>query len=189
MAESSYIRLQNDSGSPVTINEGPEWKCSVVGGTSFSDAYRTKGSLSIPNTEYVDLIFDAEVMWSFESGQIRAAITGGSLTHSLFTNVPPPRYSFQRITGSSATLQASSTFVVSNPSSDTAVTLTLLPGDSHDTGVVIIKDAKGAAATRNITINPDGSETIDGAASLVLSTNNASVTLVWDSTTSDWLIV
>ena len=40
-----------------------------------------------------------------------------------------------------------------------------------------IKDELGVANTNNITIVPNGSETIDGSSSLVLSTNYAHVTL------------
>lgn len=88
MPESVYIRLQNETGSAILIDEGPEWKCSVVGGTTFASAYRTRGTLSIPGSEYVDLLFDSEVMWSFEAGQIRDAITATDLSYSLGSYVP-----------------------------------------------------------------------------------------------------
>lgn len=41
-----------------------------------------------------------------------------------------------------------------------------------------IKDDLGDSGANNITITPDGAETVDGAVSLVISTNGASVTLV-----------
>lgn len=50
-----------------------------------------------------------------------------------------------------------------------------------------IKDLTGTAATYNITVTPDGSDTIDGAATLVLDENNSSRGLISDGT-SKWYI-
>lgn len=43
--------------------------------------------------------------------------------------------------------------------------------------VFVIKDGSGGAGTNNITIDGDGSETIDGAATKVIATNYAAVWL------------
>lgn len=51
----------------------------------------------------------------------------------------------------------------------------------------IIKDKKGDANSNNITITPNGAETIDGAATLILNVNKASTSLVFQGT--DWSIV
>lgn len=53
---------------------------------------------------------------------------------------------------------------------------------------VIVTDAGGNASTNNITITP-ASGTISGGASYVLNLNHASVTLVWDATNTDWIVV
>lgn len=51
---------------------------------------------------------------------------------------------------------------------------------------VIIKDAGGNSATNNITIDTEGSETIDGEDTLVLSSNYSAVNLYSDGT--NWFI-
>ncbi len=69
----------------------------------------------------------------------------------------------------------------------TAQVITLLAGADHNTGVLTIKDKAGSAFASNITINTDGAETIDGAASLVLDADYASVMLAFSGT--EWSIV
>jgi len=59
-----------------------------------------------------------------------------------------------------------------------ARTLTLAPASTIPDGFrVTIKDESGGAATYNITIQRDGSDTIDGGTSIVLATNYGKVTL------------
>jgi hypothetical protein len=51
-----------------------------------------------------------------------------------------------------------------------------------------IKDQDGNAAGNNITVSPDGSDTIENAASLTISTNGVCITLIGNSTTNNWEI-
>jgi hypothetical protein len=51
-----------------------------------------------------------------------------------------------------------------------------------------IKDQDGNAAGNNITVSPAGGDTVENAASLTISTNYASVTLIGNSTTNNWEI-
>lgn len=53
--------------------------------------------------------------------------------------------------------------------------------------VIVVKDAGGGAGANNITIDTEGAETIDGAATLVISTNYDKVTLYSDG--SDWFVI
>jgi len=66
---------------------------------------------------------------------------------------------------------------------DAARTITI---DSDDIArkryLVTIKDTSNGAGTNNITIATEGSETIDGSATAVISTNNGQVTLYSDGT-------
>lgn len=55
--------------------------------------------------------------------------------------------------------------------------------------ILFIKDGKGDAAANNITITPNGADTIDGGASLVLNANNQYVMLLGDSDNTNWRTV
>jgi len=65
------------------------------------------------------------------------------------------------------------------------VTVNLPAGSANRTYTIL--DAGGDAATSNITIVPDGAETIEGGANLVLNTNFAAAQLIWDGT--DWNVL
>ena len=64
-----------------------------------------------------------------------------------------------------------------------AVTSFTLPTAQAIAGRTIsIKDADGNASVNNITIDTEGAETIDGAATLVMATDDQAVTLYSDGT-------
>lgn len=65
---------------------------------------------------------------------------------------------------------------------DTTAARTLtLPAPSA-TLYLVVKDVSGSAATNNITVNPAGAQTIDGASSFVIDANHMAVTIVSDGT-------
>jgi len=55
-----------------------------------------------------------------------------------------------------------------------------------DGQIFIIVDGKGDAATNNITINPNGAETIGGSASIVMNKNRQVVMVQYHVGTTDW---
>lgn len=74
------------------------------------------------------------------------------------------------------------TYTVTDP-----VTSLTLPSAQVVTGrFIVIKDAGGNAGVNNITIDTEGSETIDGSATLIIVSNYQAVNLYSDG--SDWFI-
>lgn len=67
-----------------------------------------------------------------------------------------------------------------------AVTITLQSADVVAGRVLVIKDAGGNATTNNITVNTQGSETIDGASSASITANDGVLRLYSDGT--NWFV-
>jgi len=65
--------------------------------------------------------------------------------------------------------------------------LTLMTAQTVAGRIIHIKDAGGNATTNNITVDTEGSETIDGSATLSITTSYNAVTLYCDG--SDWFIM
>jgi hypothetical protein len=89
------------------------------------------------------------------------------------------------VTSSPYTVLASDEHI-SVTTASTAITLNL-PAIIDGT-IYHIKDQDENSGGKNITVSPDGSDTVENAASLTINTNGASVTLVGNSTTSNWEI-
>ena len=77
--------------------------------------------------------------------------------------------------------------LVSYTSTGAVTSLTLPTAQVVNGRIIIIKDTGGNAGTNNITIDTEGSETIDGSATLVLSTDYESTTIVCDGT--NWFTI
>lgn len=74
-------------------------------------------------------------------------------------------------------------FIVGVTSTAAARTITLPAAATAVVGCIyVIKDESGAAATNNITVDGNGSETIDGATTYVINTNYGAVCLYTDGT-------
>lgn len=74
---------------------------------------------------------------------------------------------------------------IENNGAATTVNLPAMGFDDHGRRYHL-KDADGTAATFNITIVPNGTDTIDNQASLVMSTDNQSISVVWNDNTNNW---
>lgn len=100
--------------------------------------------------------------------------------------------SVRQITGSSTTTNTSSTAdnaVVWRSSSANPKAQTIVGCTAQFTSLMItIKDGQRTAAANNITVTPS-SGTIDGGASVVISTNGGWITAVCDGTSTDWLVI
>ena len=63
-----------------------------------------------------------------------------------------------------------------------ARTISTTAADQIATRILVIKDQSGGAATNNITFDPAGAVTIDGASTKVINTNYGSVMMYCDGT-------
>ena len=91
----------------------------------------------------------------------------------------------RKITSTPTTLSATTDCIaLVNVGSATTINL---PAGSADLVFYII-DISGAAATNNITIDGNGSETIAGSTTYTITRNNGGVGIVWNDTDSDWEI-
>ena len=86
-----------------------------------------------------------------------------------------------KVTVTTTNYTALTSDVVIGVTDTTAARTITLPALSGIVGqTLIIKDMTGAAATNNITLDGNGSETIDGATTKVINTNYGSMTIVAD---------
>lgn len=81
--------------------------------------------------------------------------------------------------------QSSTIYLVNTSSS--SVILTLSTSSLESGKEVIIKDSSGSSSTNTITVQTEGSETIDGESSFVISLDYTSITIVSDG--SNWFII
>ena len=86
------------------------------------------------------------------------------------------------------TVSASSDYtVVTKLGSPGAVAVSLPAGAAGQ--IFVIHDGTGDAASNNITITPNGAETIEGAATRVISHNRGAITLQYSTTGTDWKVL
>lgn len=101
--------------------------------------------------------------------------------------VTTPPQSIVEITGTSYAVGVTDEVVLVNQTADAPVALTLPAGATHATGHVVVKDKKGTADVRFITVSASGLETIDGQGSLVLDNDYVSCGFVFFGT--EWSAV
>lgn len=114
-----------------------------------------------------------------------AAITTGTVTTATLTDTTfTESIKFTRTTtAADYTVVAGGSHLIAVTSTAAARTVNLPTAASAGAGaVVIVKDESDAAFTNNITIEPAGSETIDGAINLAIASNAGVVRLYSDGT-------
>lgn len=132
----------------------------------------TAASYSIPAA--------GEVNWPNLSNFLIALANGAQCTTF-------QKFAIRKAIATPVTVAITDCIVVSDLTVAGAVAQNLPQGANKQ--IFYIVDGKGDAATNNITITPFGSETIAGAATLVLSGNREGVMLAFDSSDTDWKII
>ncbi len=98
------------------------------------------------------------------------------------------KFAVRKATATPVTISSSTDCaIITDLSVAGAVAVTLPAGQNKL--VYFISDGKGDALTNNITITPNGIETIGGLSSLVLNHNKQSVILIYNSGDTDWKII
>jgi hypothetical protein len=111
----------------------------------------------------------------------QAAATHSTTANALRTFIQSTggqKWNYRVITTSDPVTVAASDYVLIIKKSVGSATAVALPAGVDGT-VYAIKDGKGDATSNNITITPDGSETIDGGATYVMSSNYQSITMIF----------
>jgi len=122
--------------------------------------------VSIQNSDVEKAYFDKDGGLSTKGGRWRNITTINSATYSL-------------VNGDD---------ILNVTYTSTGPTTITLPSSQVASGrTIVIKDASGNAGANNITINTEGSETIDGSETLTISSDYGSVTIYSDGV--NWLII
>jgi hypothetical protein len=137
------------------------------------------GSTNVTPTTY-SIPAAGEVNWANLSNFLNALGDGAQSTTF-------QKFAVRVATTTPVTFSTNDCIVATNLAIAGAVAVNLPAGSNKLVGFIV--DRKGDAKTNNITITPNGAETINGSATLVLDGNNQGVMLAYNSTTSDWEIV
>ena len=191
MAEGIQLRLTHTglSASNILIDDIRGESSAGRRGLPPEYVYVPAPTTATPNPQ-ITLTYGGAVPMSFERGDIRGYINAGHLTAefvlgTLFVSALPSDRAPTLVTTTPFTVLAEHRTLLVNQAAAVATTLVLPPGDDY-AGKLWIKDKKGDANLRNITITPDGAETIDGQPNLVLNENYVAIALEFEGT--DWSI-
>ena len=161
---------------------------STVGGLQWKDPVATKSALPLSG----NTVNDARVVQ--DDGDGKAAIyvctsTTGSTVDDQWTKIADVDWQGSE---TKALTSADSPYSVTTPyntflcdTSSGAITVNLPAGSSNQDKTITVK--KTTNDTNQITISPNGSDTIDGDSSLVIGGYQASVTMVMNGT--NWYII
>ena len=130
--------------------------------------YRVKWEVHIP--------FNSQGQYTPASGATSAspgALIQSAVWNAVFTDISSALttlgqqlYGTTSVTASTYTTESTDTFILVNNAG--AVTITLQAASARNGYPLVIKDVSGAAQTFNITISPNGSDTIEGLTSFVI---------------------
>lgn len=129
---------------------------------------------------------DADVTVGMVYVPADARTVEGDNIYSVSETAATPAADMLDAVSTTGNLTTSGESVVLADTSGAALTVTLSSADAYEGNEVVVKDAGGNAGTNAITIDTEGSETIDGGTSTSVGTNYGSARLVSDG--SNWFI-
>jgi len=107
-----------------------------------------------------------------------------SLQPSAFNLAPPPTLQWQPVQIANFTAVAGRAYPCNTTSAAFTVTLPASPSAGDE---ITLTDYAGTWGTNNLTVNPNGMNIQGGTANAILSTNRASVQLVYVDSTQGWV--
>ena len=144
----------------------------IIGRTGLS--FEKIGNIWYGDLDYSDFV----ELTSFDASQKLFAVydrTTGVWNIVSFASLIAAGQTYQIIDSGDCTVQPNDGLIIINKTVGAATTVTL-PASASKVGKVKVVDWKGDAGTNNITVNPNGSEKFNGAASSwVISGDGASV--------------
>lgn len=124
--------------------------------------------------------------WVMVQFSTNAAINGWFVINASGAGGTNPSLPIRTATTSPVTVGAADYAVATKLAAPGAVAVSLPAGT--DGRIVVLGDATGDAGTNNITITPNGVETINGAATYVINRNRGWVTLIYDADIPTWVV-
>lgn len=121
-----------------------------------------------------------ELNWAALSDFLNALANGAQVTTF-------QKFAIRKATTSPVTVAVTDCAVGSKLAAPAAVTMNLPAGANKQ--LMILFDDTGDADTNNITINPNGADTIGGSASYMISANRGWVVLLYLASDTDWKII
>tara|TARA_R110000744_G_scaffold377045_2_gene491756 strand:+ start:7215 stop:9263 length:2049 start_codon:yes stop_codon:yes gene_type:complete len=174
----------SDLTGSVFINSGSAYFGNVTTAATLSASVGVSGTIG----EFGTLTVGSTAI---EGGTVNNTVIGGATaaaaTVTTLTQTSGLVKYRSKASGDSPYGVAASDYIIGVNTTGGAVEVDLQAASSAGTGrMLVIKDVGGAAATNNITIDPNGSEKIDGQTSLVIAANSGSAMLFCDG--SNWFI-
>jgi len=128
-----------------------------------------------------DYEYQLPTAYPTSNGQVLASTTGGVMSWADDSGGITYNYSVS----ASFTAAAGNIYAIGDVSATCAIALPAI-SSGIDGNEVIVKDIAGKFGTNACTISPNGTNTIDGATSLVLDSDYQAVTLRADNNTGTW---
>ena len=198
----------------VGVTVGPDWANEVVSALGRIDAhdhtsgegvqvptagiainadltFNSYGSTSIAFCGFTDQTSDPATLRSLytKDGELYyqdSASNAVQLTNAGTVNVSAGELSYKLVTTYPYNILLTDTNKVLGITTTSARTVTL--PSATNTFIVFLKDITGSAETNNITVNPSGSDTIDGATSFTIEGDWSAFGFISDGT-SNWSII